>query len=624
MKKTLSILLAALLTASVMTGCVSTLPEEKLPVKDDFAAVETSAPVTDAPVTDVSETDAPLLTENGEARAAIVLSETASDLLRYAAEELRYHIEKVSGASPDIITGSAEGLLPIVIATPDSDPTLTERFRDDLDWLTTLEENGTSYGDDGFAVRWSNGALYIFGATDRGALNGVYDFIEENLGVLWIRAEENGGLIYEEMPTVTLSKTDYREKSPFAVRGWVSGGRYGGAEMMPTDILYSRSKLNASSTCIGMEADWVWTREIGNIPVMVNHYMKHWILTSPLYDPACTEYWNKREDGTVIPIEEFSQINFWSDLTLDCLTESVLAYLRETGADNVAIGMEDNDTCPQYPECTLPFEYAPGEFVKPGDHDYLTTVYYTFLNKVADRVAAEFPEVTINTFAYWILEAPPRCEVRDNIRIIFAPILEDVADPLMDTSNPNNAPLAKNLEGWVEKSDDIVLYTYYGCSYASKRYERPIWSKMQADLRWFADHGIAGVMPEGTLDRAGGSSTWTMNTLTFWLYSKLCWNPDEDIDALITEFCDKVYGEASEPMQEYYRLIRQGWEEGESENYHWNFKLTEEYYFDTFVYYLDLEDDIIDALNRAYEAADEVGKARILPIIESYEAYFIE
>ncbi|MBE6598428.1 MAG: DUF4838 domain-containing protein, partial [Ruminococcaceae bacterium] len=190
--------------------------------------------------------------------------------------------------------------------------------------------------------------------------------------------------------------------------------------------------------------------------------------------------------------------------------------------------------------------------------------------------------------------------------------------------NSNNAPLAANLENWIPKSDDIVLYTYYGCSYASRSYERPIWSKMQADMRYFGDHGIKGLMPEGPLDSGGGCAVWDMNALTFWIYSKLAWNPDEDIDALISYFCDKVYGEAAEYMEEYYHLIRQGWEEGESENHHWNFKLDETYYFDTFVYLVDLEDDIIAALNNAYNAADDMAKARISPIKTSYENYFAE
>ncbi|MBE6599401.1 MAG: hypothetical protein E7638_08175, partial [Ruminococcaceae bacterium] len=400
MKRVFSLILAALISASLLTACGNKYADE---TSSDTAGI--SAETVETSETDEVKTPSLLITENGMGTAKIVLSANADQLEAYAAEELRYHIEKVSGASVDIVTGKADGALPVIITSLESDPSLAERFPEDIRWLTTLEEGEKRWGSDGFAIRRSNGALYIFGATPRGALNGVYDFIEENLGVLWIGADEATDLVYEEMPTITVLKVDYREKSPFEVRGWVASGRFGGPEMPPSEILYSRNKLNTSNTCIGMEGAWEGERAIGQEPVMVNHYMKHWITTSPLYDSECTEYMNKKDDGTIIPFEEHSQINFWSDITRECLTESVLAYLRTSGADNVAIGMEDNDTCPQYPECTLPFEYAPGQFVNPGDHDYLSTVYYTFLNKVADRVAEEFPHVTVNTFAYWILEA---------------------------------------------------------------------------------------------------------------------------------------------------------------------------------------------------------------------------
>ena len=34
------------------------------------------------------------------------------------------------------------------------------------------------------------------------------------------------------------------------------------------------------------------------------------------------------------------------------------------------------------------------------------------------------------------------------------------------------------------------------------------------------------------------------------------------MDALIATYCDRYYGAASSDMQEYFRLVKQGWDEG--------------------------------------------------------------
>ncbi len=613
-KKILALLLAALMLAAPLASCGNSNGEMR-----ETGTVETVTPEVNV------NFNPDHITENGEARAHIVLAEGADDILTFATEELVYHVEKVSGATLPVVSETEANGLSVVIGTPSTTPELNELFPEDIAWLTTLEEDGRQYGDDGFAIRRLDGVLYIFGATSRGAMNGVYDFIEENLGVLWIRANEKIGLVCDHTPTITLIKTAYREKSPFKVRGWAAGW----VTHMESMLLFSRNKLNST--------DYTHAIPHGMSFFMWQHDLKQLVLESPIYDPTVTEYWNNTEDGAPIPLEEPSQVNFWSELTVDTVAAALIQRLTDNPEnDNVGIGVEDNYTCTQYPESTLPFEYAPGKFVDPGDAAYLSTVYFTFVNKVARQVKAVHPNAKINTLAYALVEEPPLCELEDNIRVLVAPIERCLLDPIYDVENANNAMVYKNLEGWRTFSNDVGLYNYYGCSAALDRYERPIWYIMQEDLRYYVDCGFTLLLPQGVVDRADATEYWNegatlgqqwdMNTLMYWLYGKLSWNPEEDVDTLIAYFCDKVYGEASDFMQEYYGLIKRGWYESENASmYLWNFKFQDERYFDVFVYQADLEADIIAALRAAYDAAEtDVIKERIRPIKESFEAAFPE
>ncbi len=650
MKKALSLILAALLLASSLVSCGngSTTPNETEGTTDK---VETNAPETEKVETNAPETTSPapsyntnLVTENGKAMAHIVLAEGTDQLLTFAAEELVYHIKTVSNADISVFNAVQKVSLPIIICTPDSLPELETMFPEDLSWLRNLhDEEGKRWANDGFAIRKTNDALYIFGATPRGALNGVHDFIEENMGVLWIRSYDDIGLVYDEMPTITLTKADYREKSPFQYRGTSFGYGFSEEAQYGTKVFYARNKLNTiNGGGTFSKTDGVWNLTTNWILENdhLGHCLKYWLYTSPIYDPNCTEYWNVDEFGEPKP-DGITQINFWSEKALDTVVAAILELLgQHPELKSVPLAIEDGllekSHCYNPPYSEQPFEYAPGQFVDPGDKRFHSTVVFTFVNNVAKRVAAEFPDVKVMTYAYHNAEVAPLCEIEPNVRVVFCPISECMTDNIQDPSNPysrQNYNIAEEWRAFTEKGIEVGLYEYYFSYAALGDYERPIWYKLKADFQYFAECGFNGIVSEGSADiKEEGlhvwtnkpfSTMWEMSTLTGWLFSKLLWDPTEDVDALIEYFCDKVYGNASEYMKEYYSLIYKGWTEGEGDMIQWNYKINKDFYLEYFVYMVDLENDIKAALRNAYEAAEnDVIKERIRYVKETYEANF--
>ena len=539
-------------------------------------------------------------------------------------------------AQPEIPVPVAGGIR-IVVATPESYPALATMFEDDIEWLSDIGNPGDTerYGDDGFAIRQDGNTIYIFGKTAGGTLNGVHDFIEENMGVLWIRADENNGLLYDKMTTITASSVNYREKSPFQIRGWhLCGFGEDGTEHSDekTEIMMSRNKLNAKFAEFMNQYKWSWQASIGLEPVNLGHVLKHWVVNSPSYDPNETEYWNTDESGD-LTVATAKQVNFWSKKTADTITDGVKKFLETTDINYVGIGIEDSDICT--PSSNQPFDYATYETISvaeaesriaagsttvvyPDDPAYLSTVYYTFLNYIAKKVDEVYPNVTIATFAYTFTERPPLCDLEDNILVVFAPVDEDVTQPITtDKIGPNNL-IHRNIEGWKKITRNMAFYNYYGSFTPSASYERPIADRIQADLQYYSENGFAGLLPEGVADSGSGSNSWSMNALTFWLYSKLAWNPDENINALIVEFCDKAYGDASEAMQEYYALVKLGWDEGkDGVNVKWYHPL--DVYMSNFVLNSGLTDDMQAALDKAFEMAEGTAKERIRYIKAKFE-----
>ncbi len=480
--------------------------------------------------------------------------------------------------------------LNIEIATADAANTrLRTQFSEEITYLETLTgPNGRKFSSDGFAIQKRENTVYIFGTEDRGTLNGVYDFIEYNADVLWHRA---GQAAYQENKNIQLKKYNCCEKSPFSVRGWnaVGVGNTGSNNYDPDfDLQQSRNKMNVMYVpCYpGSRAVANLSAALADIGIGIyteGHNIGQWILHSPSYDPENMVYWNQNADGVYMNGQSFgtdtyAQINMWDPQgeVSDCMVDSLIAYLalqKENGLilDQIGIGLNDTRKMPQLGYDDKPFEYAPGQFVQPGDANYLPTVSITFFNTVAQKLRDRGYDIKVNLFAYLLMEEPPACQVDRNLSILYAPSEENIRFPLnqnvgdypgFDTSK--NIMYHRQLETWGEKTSDVVVYTYYGCFAASKEFERMIGKKMQADMQYLAEKGFRGMLPEGQVDNGPGDEIWEQNTLTFWLYSKLLWNPDADVHQLVAEFCTKVYGVAAQDMIRYYQLRELAWD-GNSE-----------------------------------------------------------
>ncbi len=486
--------------------------------------------------------------------------------------------------------------LDIEIATADAQNTeLREKFEKEINYLETLTgPNGRNYSPDGFAVQKRDRTVYIFGTEDKGTLNGVYDFIEYNADVLWYRS---GKTAYQENENIPLKKYNYYEKSPFTIRGWnaIGAGNVGIRNVDTNfDTQQARNKMSTMYIpCYPGQTSVIDAKEvldtIGLDYYLLGHNLGSWILNSPSYpghktgEPLpdnCKVYWNQDSltgeylTGQSHGLPDYAQINMWdpNGKVSDCVTDSIVAYLELNQSkgltlEQVGIGMNDTEKMPQPGYDDKPFEYAPGKFVQPGDENYLPTVCFTFFNTVAEKLRARGWDVQVNIFAYLFLNTPPACEIDDNLNILFAPLHEDIRFPLNMNAEDypgyeasGNIGYHEDLEGWDALTDKVSAYTYYDCYAGRSGFDRPIGDKIQADLKYFAEKGFQGMLPEGSLDTGAEDDPWGRNAMTMWLYSKLLWNPNYNVDKLIKEYCTKVYGSASSQMLQFYRLQQKAWD----------------------------------------------------------------
>jgi mannose-6-phosphate isomerase-like protein (cupin superfamily) len=516
-------------------------------------------------------------------------------------------VDAEQGPAPEITTissGNAVGKAEIVLATPETEPQLASQYADDYSFVA---------GSDGFAVRAAGNRIYILGDDSRGVLNGVYDFLEENADILWTRSVDSG-MLYEPQSTILANKVNYAEKSPFLLRGWhtTGSGKYGEFHSdLDTEKMLARNKLNVKLAEMGNVQYWNRHNSVGITPLLLGHNLDSW-LPNDKYFATHPEYYNEI-NGQYVPVSNDSQINFYHPDVPGVVASEIRALLAVQPLEYVGVGIMDNQVFSQGELSNLPFTTPDGLVVQPEDPAYKSTVFFTFLNKVAAELKLTHPDVKVTTFAYFFTDTPPKVELEDNIVIVMAPAAEDVREPF-NTTDQNNANYGYKLklEAWADATDNILMYNYYGCC-ATHVYERPIADKVQADMQYYRDLGILGVMPEGQVDNG---DIWGINALQYWLIHQLYWNPDADLEALTDKFLTKAYGAAAEAMETYYDLIKQGYNYDQQSV---NVYSRESQYIGRYVIQAGIADAAQAALDEAWDLANAEEKLRIAPIKSTFE-----
>lgn len=174
-----------------------------------------------------------------------------------------------------------------------------------------------------------------------------------------------------------------------------------------------------------------------------------------------------------------------------------------------------------------------------------------FVNKVADAIAQESPNVLIQTLAYQWSERPPLHErPHKNVRICLAPIGACFTHAL-DQCDRNKAPMA-NLQAWSNITKQLYIW-HYCTDFANYLQPLPDIDEIVGDIRLFHKIGVVGVFYEGAYGAGGGGD---MAELKSYLIARLLWEPSQPVKPLIFEFLNGVYGEAAPEIQQWLDLLQ--------------------------------------------------------------------
>ena len=465
------------------------------------------------------------LARDGQAVAQIVMPEAATPVERTAAQELRDHLEKVTGAAFSLVTEAAPKSGPrLLVGNTETSRRLAQ------DFLAAQAEY------DSILLKTVGDEMILAGHPQRGALYAVYTYLEDVVGVRWWTSDET---FIPRRANLTLPKLEVRYAPKLRFRESYYLDTFNA-------LFKTRLKGNVSSRTRYMLAPMEMIPEAygGNHRLIHfrgrnSAYHSFYELVPPkVYFDRHPE-WFSEIKGT--RTHKGAQLCLTNEEMRRELTKNAIALLREDpGADIIQISQNDHAgrcTCKtclavEQEECVVGI--ASGPVLRCG-------------NQVAEEIEKEFPLVFVETFAYqYTRKAPSKVRPRANVLIRLCSIECSFLQPL--EGSQENAPFAGDLAAWGRIASGNLFGWDYVTSFSSYMLPHPNLRVLGPNIRTFVKAGATGLFAQGDALCSAGDFV----RLRHWVLSHLLWNPGLDEGRLIDTFLDGYYGEKTGPALKRY------------------------------------------------------------------------
>lgn len=399
-------------------------------------------------------------------------------------------------------------------------------------------------GTPGCAIRVKGKHVYIFGGQfrgyreDKGLLNGVYTFVENNTDLIW-PGPTTPEAVFTPDPKGNFDIVwgDYANLPRAEFWGMLGGGpkwvsrergNLTGVWMSPETLQFATGRIQSWNHWFGWgagkEANEKWGL-INGQRVQPGCYTAHPCLIRCLED-------GKREFGGKI-LEPFG---YYSG-------PGPTFGLHNYDAEAFGLQIEDNWNVCGCELCTTPMRLPNGKLIQPGETDFRSNQFYAYISamNLAQRVAGNYA-MQVNALVYFFCVPVPRVPVTRNLNPHFCPyVRKETKQPLFA---PINDEWWRMVSRWAQVNANVQLRDYYiGVNY------RPMAEVWKADFNALTGLGVRQFCGEA-------ATASPASLLEQWCMMRLFWEPRQDVERLRDYFCARTYREAAPAMARFHARLR--------------------------------------------------------------------
>ena len=453
------------------------------------------------------------LARDGKTAYRILLPRRPTTQETKGAEELAVWLQEMTGAHfPAVREGTPDAVGGRVISVG-----RTRRLAE-----LALPEGAADLREEGYGIAQRGQDLFLFGASRRGPLYAVYSFLEEDLGCRWYT---RGTHTIPHAPTLTCRPVSRTFVPPLEIR----------------DPFYWDA----------FEAEWSLRNRTNSprapVPSEWGGHMQAPWFTHGFNDVLSQSAFHEHP-------EYFATIDGRKSNRQLCLTHPAVFRItvekvREALAANpharlLSVADYDGGGHCECPDCKA-LDDANGS---PAGS------LITFVNRVAENIESDFPDVKISTLAYLDrIDAPTRVRPRRNVAIQLCNDLHSWRWPLTDFTR-GHRELSKRyrdaVAAWSTISQTVHVWDYF-TNFSHYMGPIPNMHVLAPSVDYYMEHEVKGIMFQGSYQGPGASRA----PLRSWVMAKLLWDPSRDVDGLQRDFIRGYYAESAPPLEAYNEFL---------------------------------------------------------------------
>ncbi len=443
------------------------------------------------------------LSDDKKTKYVIVYAADHSESEQTAVEELAKYLNMITGAEFPIVTDD----------TPAAEHEIVVGFCD-RDGCAADEKLGT----DGFTIKTDAARLLILGSEVRGALYGVYTFLETYCGCRFYTSD------CEKIPTVNralyIDETiDDTQIPVFEYRNvyWAT---------LKDEMICAKHKNNGG---MGHEI----TDKVGG----AIHYNGNFCHTIPILAETFNHW-----DMPCLSDENVYQTTL-KNVKADLRAHPDQKIISVSQVD----GLNGECSCEK---CKKVFE---------EEKSHMGTLM-RFVNRIQDDIKEEFPDCVVDTLAYRYTRKPPEVTKPHKDMIVRLCNIECCfRHPLFagcDNDDTEHDPFPENLKKWNEITNRLYIWDYT-TNFANMSTLFPNFDAIRPNMRFFAENGVVGMFSQGNSTAETGNGE--LGELRAYLLAKLQWNPymsESEYRMHMQDFCEGYYGEGGKYILEFINMMQ--------------------------------------------------------------------
>ena len=367
--------------------------------------------------------------------------------------------------------------------------------------------------------------LIIAGGRPRGTLYGVYQFLEDFMGVRFLTHDHTH--VPEAHPPRIPCGT-YRYNPPFSFR---SNGYY---ENVVNPEFAARLRVNRETE----------DEKFGgkSRQRLINHSCRT-LMPFAKYGADHPEYYalvdGKRDTDL---FGGGPQLCVTNPEVIELASEAAIKQLEEHPEfRNVSVSQADT-----YAYCRC----GPCEAINQRE-DSAMAAQLAFVNAVAERVEKAYPDAKVGTLAYHYSRKPPKTiRPRHNVQIQLSSIACCTLHPINDPGCRKNRDFCRDMDTWGEVCNEIWVWNY-NINFIAYDLPFPNLRVIGPNIRYFLGNNAKGLFIQSNVSCLGGE----FSDLRNYLSGRLMWNPYLDDRTILEEYLKLHYKSAAEPLADYIDMF---------------------------------------------------------------------